>query len=83
MIEKNKQNKLIRKAGFIGALVGGMSLASFAWLGIWEALAVSSLLLEVLSALLAFMVGAAIGGGLGVWISERSVDISTIPAKKR
>lgn len=72
MIEKNATDKSIRKAGIVGAVVGGLLLAGFAWLGMREAEAVSSLLLSILPLFLAFMVGAAIGGGLGVWISEIS-----------
>ena len=70
MFEKNAADKSIKKAGIIGALVGGLLLSGFAWLGMWEAEAVSSLLLTLLPVFLAFVVGAAIGGGLGVWISE-------------
>lgn len=70
MLEKNAVDKSIRKAGIVGALVGGLLLSGFAWLGMWEAEAVSSLWLTLLLLFLAFIVGAAIGGGLGVWISE-------------
>jgi hypothetical protein len=77
MLEKNKKNRFIRKAGIIGALAGGLSLAVFAVLGLvlgthHSLSTASSLLLWVIVALLAFVVGGSIGGGLGVWISELS-----------
>ncbi len=70
MIEKSGADKSIKKAGIIGAVVGGLALATFALVGIFAASATFSFLLWVLSAFLALVVGGAIGGGLGVWISE-------------
>lgn len=69
-IFKEESSLSVKKAGMAGALIGGIVLGGFAFLGIREAFALSSLFLKVPIAILAFFVGATIGGGLGIWANE-------------
>lgn len=67
---KDDESQSIKKAGIIGGLVCGLSLAGFALWGISEADVTHFWLLKAFAALIAFILGAAIGSGVGVWISE-------------
>lgn len=72
MLNKDNENQSIKKAGIIGGLVCGLSLAGFALWGMSVADVTPFWLLRALAALTAFILGAAIGSGVGVWISETS-----------
>lgn len=68
-LKEKLKDKKIRRVGIISALISGILLAVLAFLGL-EVSAMPSPFLKVLPILLAFMFGAAIGGGVGVWVCE-------------
>lgn len=61
--------RLVKLSGIFGALIGGTILGGLAIFGISVAYH-ASFFLKIPLALLGFFFGAAIGGGIGVWISE-------------
>lgn len=68
-LKEKLKDKKIRRVGIISALITGTFLAILAVLGVYVS-EMPHLFLKILSALLAFMFGAAIGGGVGVWVCE-------------
>ena len=72
MIDDTKANEEMKQASIVGAIIGGVLLAGLVFVVIWQADVVSSLPMMFFPLLLAFMVGAAIGGSIEVWINEAS-----------
>jgi hypothetical protein len=60
---------LVKLSGIFGALIVGAILGGLALFGISVAYH-APVVFKVFLTLLAFFFGAAIGGGIGVWISE-------------
>jgi hypothetical protein len=77
MDKMDKEKKKIFKSGTVTALITGFLLAALAWAGAHIA-GIHHFPIKIILAILAFILGIAIGGGMGVWASESTQESGSI-----